>query len=285
MDRDSEPSAAGHDQVEIDPRELTGLFAVPEWLRGLGQTFEVFDLQDSGNVSYGVDRGHDRIFIKCATTASAVEGLERAARLHSDVSHPALVAPTAMVRFADGMVALTFPWCDGTVLYPTTKLGQAIRTHPDGPWVRFRALPVERAYAAIDALLDAHLAVTAAGYVAVDLYDGCLLYDFHTHRMRLVDLDEYRIGPFTLEADRLPGSSRFMAPEESRRGAVIDVRTTVYVLGRSIRLLLDGTDVEQQWRGSDEQLAVIASATRPDPDERYADVPSLAKAWRATLAG
>lgn len=259
--------------------------AAREWVRGLGQTFEVFDLQDSGNVSYGVDRGHDRIFVKCATSASAALGLERAARLHRDVAHPALVAPTAMVRFGDGMLALVFPWCDGTVLYPATKLGPAIRTHPDGPWVRFRALPVERAYAAIDTLLDAHLAVTAAGYVAVDLYDGCLLYDFHTHRMRLVDLDEYRPGPFTLEAERLPGATRFMAPEEFQRGATIDVRTTVFVLGRAIRLLLDATDVEQQWRGTDEQLAVVAAATRPDPAERYADVASLAKAWRASVAG
>jgi serine/threonine protein kinase len=258
--------------------------AAREWVRGLGQTFEVFDLQDSGHVCYGVDRGAERVFVKCATTPPAAEGLERAARLHRDVVHPALVAPTSIVRFADGMAAMVFPWCDGTVLYPATKLGRAIRTHPDGPWVRFRALPVERAYTVIETLLDAHLAVTAAGYLAVDLYDGCLLYDFHAHRMRLVDLDEYRPGPFRLEADRLPGSTRFMAPEEFRRGAVIDVRTTVFALGRAIRLLLDATDVEEQFRGTEEQLAVVASATRSDPAERYADVAALAKAWRATVA-
>jgi serine/threonine-protein kinase len=254
-----------------------------EWIRGLGQTFEVFDLQDSGNVSYGVDRGVDRVFVKCATTPSAAEGLERAVRLHRDVAHPALVAPTSIVRFADGLAAMVFPWCEGTVLYPATKLGRAIRSHPDGPWVRFRALPVERAYSVIDTLLDAHLAVTAAGYVAVDLYDGCMLYDFHAHRMRLVDLDEYRQGPFRLETDRLPGSTRFMAPEEFQRGATVDVRTTVFVLGRAIRLLLDATDTEEQWRGTQEQLAVVASATRSDPAERYADVAALAKAWHATV--
>lgn len=260
--------------------------AAREWVRGLGQTFEVFDLQDSGNVSYGVDRGGDRIFVKCATTPAAVEGLERAARLHRDVVHPALVAPTSMVRFADGTAALVFPWCDGTVLFPTTKLGHAIRTHPDGPWVRFRALPVGRAYDAIEAVLDAHLAVTAAGYVAVDFYDGCLLYDFHAHRMRLVDLDEYRPGPFTLAADRLPGARRFMAPEEFQRGATIDVRTTVYVLGRAIRLLLDATDTEERWQGTEDQLAVVAAATCADPAERYADVRALVKAWHsATVAG
>jgi serine/threonine protein kinase len=250
-----------------------------EWVRGLGQTFEVFDMQDSGNVSFGVDRGADRVFVKWATTPRALAGLERAARLHGDVAHPSVVAPTELVRFADGLAALVFPWYDGTVLYPASKLGRAIRTHPDGPWVRFRALPVDKAYNAVKALLDAHLPITEAGYVAVDLYDGCMLYDFHNHRMRLVDLDEYRPGPFTLEDDRLPGSTRFMAPEEFRRGATIDVRTTVYALGRAIRVLLDATDVEQQWRGTEEQLAVVATATRADPAERYADVLSLTKAW------
>jgi putative heme transporter len=38
MPPDSEPSSAADDQIEMDPSELSGVFAVPEWLRGLGQT-------------------------------------------------------------------------------------------------------------------------------------------------------------------------------------------------------------------------------------------------------
>lgn len=49
--------------------------------------------------------------------------------------------------------------------------------------------------------------------------DGCFLYDDERLAMHLVDLDEYRPGPFTVTADRLPGSSRYMAPEECRRVA------------------------------------------------------------------
>ncbi|MGW5434528.1 hypothetical protein ACWET9_46705 [Streptomyces sp. NPDC004059] len=56
-----------------------------------------------------------------------------------------------------------------------------------------------------------------AGFVAVGLYDGCMLYDFDEHRMSLCDLDEYRASPFVLNADRLPGSTRYMAPEEFAR--------------------------------------------------------------------
>ena len=107
--------------------------------------------------------------------------------------------------------------------------------------------------AAIDAVIDAHLAVVAAGFVAVDLYDGCFLYDPASTTMRLIDLDEYRPGPFVVDVERLPGSGRYMAPEERTRGATIDERTTVFNLGRSIEQLLDHAD---GWRGTPAQRAV-----------------------------
>jgi serine/threonine-protein kinase len=97
----------------------------------------------------------------------------------------------------------------------------------------------------------------------------------------LCDLDEYRPGPFTVEGERLPGSTRYMAPEEHRRGARIDERTTVYNLGRAIRLLLDAGDDERAWRGTPAQLAVVARATCEDPAGRYPAVAALADAWRA----
>lgn len=63
--------------------------------------------------------------------------------------------------------------------------------------------------------------------------------------------------------------------------STVDGRTSVFDLGRGIRLLLDGGDDEAAWRGSAAQLAVVATATRPDPADRYGDVAELAAAWRA----
>ncbi|MFE7809285.1 hypothetical protein ACFU51_32380 [Streptomyces sp. NPDC057430] len=146
---------------------------------------------------------------------------------------------------------------------------------------RFRAQPLAQINIALEALLNAHLAVEDAGYVAVDLYDGCMLYDFDQQRMMLCDLDEYRPGPFTLEGDRLPGSSRYMAPEEFVRGSLIDIRTTVFNLGRALRLLLDAGDEETQWRGTPAQLAVIVQATAREPENRLPSVSALVDAWQA----
>ncbi|MET9606722.1 hypothetical protein ABZZ17_16860 [Streptomyces sp. NPDC006512] len=149
------------------------------------------------------------------------------------------------------------------------------------PMARFRGLPLSRIHAALESILSAHLAVEQAGLVAVDFYDGCMLYDFERHRMMLCDLDEYRAGPFTLEADRLPGSRRFMAPEEFVRGSVIDTRTTVFILGRALRLLLDAGDEEKQWRGTPRQLTVVRKASAAVPESRFPSVHSLVAAWHA----
>ncbi|WP_239120275.1 serine/threonine protein kinase [Catellatospora chokoriensis] len=255
---------------------------LPAWIDALGTRFATFELQGSGCVSYGVATPTGRRFVK--TFQAGHDSLRRALAVHGAVAHEAIAAPVGAFRLRSGEHALVYPWLDGGVLYPADPRGAAVRTDPDGAMARFRALPLDRVEAALDAVLDAHVAVAAAGFVAVDFYDGCLLYDFAASRMHVVDVDEYRPGPFTLEAARLPGSTRFMAPEEFRRGAVIDERTTVFNLGRTLRLLLDAGDVEAAWRGSDRQTAVITTATDARPEHRHVTVAELAGAWRAATA-
>jgi serine/threonine-protein kinase len=102
--------------------------------------------------------------------------------------------------------------------------------------------------------------------------------------MRLVDLDEYRPGPFRTPDDQLPGSKRFRSPEETAPGATIDERSTVYVLGRVAQILLDQGDDEGRWRASDELASVADRATRTDPNLRYGSVTELAGVWRAAAS-
>ncbi|HUR16996.1 MAG TPA: hypothetical protein VMZ33_06900 [Candidatus Limnocylindrales bacterium] len=37
--------------------------------------------------------------------------------------------------------------------------------------------------------------------MAVDLYDGCVLYDFSTRTVKLIDLDHYRRSPYLLDVE------------------------------------------------------------------------------------
>jgi serine/threonine-protein kinase len=128
----------------------------------------------------------------------------------------------------------------------------------------------------IDAIVDAHAAIAEQGFVAVDFYDGCLMYDFDSGDVQLVDLDLYTEGPYTLTAERQFGSTRFMAPEEFCRGAVIDQQTTVFTLGRTAMVLL-GPDAHR--RLGLELSDAVDRATQPRSSDRWPDVASFAAAW------
>jgi serine/threonine-protein kinase len=250
------------------------------YLRTVGEVFRAFRDQDSGCVSYGVRLADgERWFVKEATTDAAQHSLDRAWAFHRAVRHPVIVPQLHRFATGDGRTAAVMPWHHGELLYSPARLRHA------GPLARFQALPVHRVLRAVGHLLDAHLAVEAAGFVAVDLYDGAFLYDFDAGELHLIDLDEYRPGPFVLRADRLPGSRRFMAPEEWQRGSTIDTRTTVHALGRAIRLLMNTAGEEPAWRGTAAQLTLVERATRTDPAERFTTVAELTAAWRRSAHG
>lgn len=85
-----------------------------------------------------------------------------------------------------------------------------------------------------------------------------------------------------LEKDRNFGSSRFMAPEEFKRGATIDEVTNVFNLGRAATVLLgDGTDSLHAWKGTNAMKAVVTRATSPDRGQRHQSVREFVQEWRA----
>lgn len=258
------------DHLGVDPES---------YLRERGEVFAAFRQQDSGCHALGVRLGDERWFVKFSVEPRAVPSLERAVAFHRQVAHPAVIALRRVIRTPGGF-ALVYPWVDGEVLYGAPVTGRAQRLDPAGPHARFRSLPVAAVLDALDAIFDAHLTVVAHGLVAVDLYDGCFIYDFAARRIRLCDLDEYRPGPFVVQEDRLPGSRRFMAPEEFRRGAVIDERTTVFNLGRTAQVLLDEGDLDGRFRGDPRLAEVAEGATRDDPGDRIESVADFVERWR-----
>lgn len=253
------------------------------YLRSTGEVFATFDerTQDSGNISFGVRLGDNRYFVKTAgrpddhrpylSHAQRVALLRNAVRVSESCSHPALARLRHVVGETPWGPVLVYDWIEGELL---RKGGEGID--------RLYELPWEAAARGLDAVVDAHRALAAAGYVAADFYDGCTLYDFRRAEMRLVDLDHYHAGPFTNEMGRMFGSTRFMAPEEFASGARIDERTTVFNLGRAISVLLArGSPDPAQFRGPLALHSVMARACRPAPQERFESVAALVSAWNA----
>jgi len=231
----------------------------------------VFAQEDSGCVSYGVEVGGCRWFVKSARDPAGEASLENALLLHAVIRHPAIVRP--LRSFRSGALTLVYPWVEGTVLNQATVSGS-----DRSALAVFQQLPISTVCAAISTVLDAHVSIAAHGYVAVDLYDGCLLYDFTHEQMHLIDLDEYHQGPFTLAGERLPGSLHYMAPEEFVRGATIDERTNVFTLGRAVQHLLDA---DKGWRGTAAQMKLVERATAGAPQRRYQTIAGMYAAWRA----
>lgn len=175
---------------------------------------------------------------------------------------------------------LIYDWVPGELV----RVPPEQRADPSSAFQRFRRLAADKLTVAIDTIFDVHRSICGAGWVACDFYDGSIIYDFDADRTWIIDLDSYRAGPFVNEMGRLFGSTRFMAPEEFERGAVIDERTTVFNLGRAISVFLGDGDLGRAgFRGSERQHQVMTNACREDPSARFQSVAEMARSWRGTF--
>ncbi len=265
----------------------TAIDVLPErYLQNSGQIFAVFNTQDSGNISYGVQVANTRYFVKTAgdpanpkpylSHPQRVTLLRNAVQLAQSTDHPALCRLYQVIESPHGPL-LVYEWIDGELIGTPS----ARRADPDSPYQRFRVLPVAGILPALDLIFDLHAYLAEKGWIASDFYDGCLLYDFSQQTLRIMDLDTYHQWSFTNTMGRMFGSSRFMAPEEFQLGTRIDQRTTVFTMGRTAALFLsDGTLERAPFRGSDALYTVIHQACQEDRAQRFATMKDFYKAWR-----
>ncbi|MGH9754027.1 MAG: serine/threonine protein kinase [Blastocatellia bacterium] len=264
-----------------------------QYLCSVGTVFAEFGAltQDSGNVSYGVQIGAERYFVKTAgrpddprpflNHAARVALLRNAVRLSENYHHPTLPRLYRVIESPSGPL-LVYQWLDGELL----GAPRARRDDPESAFRRFRSLPADMIQGSLDAIFDLHHKLAGAGWIAVDFYDGCLIYDFKSGRLGIVDLDMYREGPFRNEMGRMFGSTRFMAPEEFEPGALIDERTNVFVMGRTALVFLsDGTLNAEAFRGTHALYEVVATACEPERSRRYDSMATFYRAWGAARTG
>src|SRR5262245_2489164 len=200
-----------------------------QYLGSVGAVFAEFGAltQDSGNVSYGVQIGAERYFVKTAgrpddprpflNHAARVALLRNAVRLSESCHHPTLPRLYRVIESPSGPL-LVYQWLEGELI----GTPRARRDDPECAFQRFRRLPAATIQGRLDAVFDLHHELAAAGWIAVDFYDGSLIYDFRSGRLGIVDLENYRKGPFHNEMGRMFGSTRFMAPEAYELGSRID---------------------------------------------------------------
>jgi len=266
------------------------IYEQPEqYLRSVDTVFVEFGdrTQDSGNVSYGVQIAAERYFVKTAGRPddprpflkheARVALLRNAVRLSGSCRHPTLPRLYKVIESPSGPL-LVYQWLDGELL----GAPRARRDDPESAFQRFRILPAATIQVVLDAIFDLHNELAGASWIAVDFYDGCLIYDFKSGSLGIVDLDTYSEGPFRNQMGRMFGSTRFMAPEEFELGALIDERTNVYVMGRTALIFLsDGTLNAEAFRGTRAILEVVARACDPERSRRYESMAEFYRSWCA----
>lgn len=119
------------------------------------------------------------------------------------------------------------------------------------------------------------------GYVAIDFYEGSILYDFKNSEIKICDIDFYTRSPYINKTGKMWGSKRFMSPEEFIKGGIIDGVTNVYTMG-AMAFCLIGNDMDRgfnNWEGSESLFQVAKRATDNNRAKRYKSISDFYSAW------
>ncbi|OMC99004.1 serine/threonine protein kinase [Paenibacillus sp. FSL R5-0636] len=263
------------------------------WLTKLGKVFKVFDQQDSGNFSFGVEQDGKKFFVKFAgarpltyagNPQDAVNRLIEAIPLYNELRSDALITLLSHYEVESGYVAV-FDWFAGECLHSHWLFaGEAKLSHPESPFFRYKQLSVEKRLSSLDVIFLFHEHVEYRGYVAVDFYDGSILYDFVNDGTKICDIDYYRLKPTVNDlGENFWGSSRFKSPEEFSLDAPIDEVTNVFNMGATAFVLLGGASDRSfaKWETSQALYEVALRAVSAVREQRYRNVAEFKLAWDA----
>jgi len=264
------------------------------WLNKYGEVFCVFDQQDSGNICFGVENENKKLFIKYAGAPTvnydgkyedAVLRMKNAIPVYKDIHNPNLIKLIENFEQGKGYASI-YKWADGECLHAHWDFDKYPKyTHPKSPNFKFNQLSLELKLDCIDNIVSLHEMVAESGYVAIDFYDGSIMYDFKTNKTTICDIDLYAKSPFINTMGRMWGSSRFMSPEEFKIGETIDEITNVFTMGAICFEILGNNRNRniEQWKTSEKLFEVAKKATNKDRSQRYQSISNFYNAWKVAL--
>ena len=248
------------------------------FLSEYGRVFKTFDDQDSGNICFGTEKDGQRYFIKFAgapteqyngNPADAVARLKATLPVYSELQHENLIELVEAKDVGCGF-AMVFKWATGDCMgrmYPAAHR-------------RFMQLPVDARLTVFRDILSFFEYIASQNYVAIDFYDGSIMYDFENGKTTICDIDFFHKQPCINDMGRMWGSSRFQAPEEFQLGAVIDEITNVYTLGATaFGLFGEYNRTRDKWQLSDKLFEVAARAVSDDRTKRQQSIRLFIDEW------
>lgn len=248
------------------------------FLSAYGKVFKVFDDQDSGNICFGAENNGEKYFIKFAGAKTAeyngepcdaVERLKATVPIYEKLKHTNLIEYICSKEIGNGF-AMVFKWADGVCMG---------RMYPESHR-RFMELPNENRLKVFEDIMNFMKYTAEQGFLAVDFYDGSIMYDFEREKTMICDIDFFRKMPTVNDMGRMWGSSLFMSPEEFLLGVQLDEITNVYTLGAMAFALFGNYKRDlQNWSLSQALYCIAQKATSDDRNNRYQSISEFINDW------
>lgn len=249
------------------------------FLVGYGKVFQVFDDQDSGNICFGTEKDGKKYFIKFAGARTAeydgepcdaVGRLKATVPVYEKLRHKSLIEYIGSKEVGDGF-AMIFKWADGACMG---------RMYPESHR-KFMSLSNEMKLRVFDDILNFIKYIAEQKFVAIDFYDGSIMYDFDKRKTIICDIDFFRKSPAVNDMGRMWGSSVFMSPEEFKLGAAIDEITNVYTMGAMAFALFGNYKRNlENWSLSEALFHVAVKAIQDDREKRQASITGFINEWK-----
>ncbi len=178
-----------------------------DFLSEYGKVFKVFDDQDSGNICFGTEKDGQKYFIKFAGAKTAeyngelcdaVNRLKATVPIYENLRHKNLIEYIDSKEIGNGF-AMIFKWADGECMG---------RMYPESHR-RFMSLSNNVKLKVFADILDFMKYIAEQNFVAIDFYDGSIMYDFENERTIICDIDFFRKSPAVNDMGRMWGSSVF----------------------------------------------------------------------------
>lgn len=280
-----------------------------QWLKKYGKAFWCVDETGSGCVCIGMEDGEKKYFCKIAgvntiegevTPEQSVSLLKSAVPLYRELKHPNLIRIVEEYLYRQFYIVI-FQWADGECLFDHWNFERYKKdTTLKSPKEKFRDLPAAKKIAAADVLFSFLQNVNRKGYVAVDFYDGSIMYDFKADKVTICDIDLFKKAPVVNDMGTdWYGTKRLKAPEEYRKGSVIDEQTNIFTLGALLFEFFGNYtagEIKQRyaqnrfapcsrshWQLNEESYQAAVKAVCADRDKRYKTFGEFYEVWNRSF--
>jgi len=252
------------------------------FLKKYGRVIGVYDDQDSGNICFAIENQDGKLFVKFAGAQTvryngdvqeAIQRLKASVPVYQAIKQKSLIKYITSEEAGQGF-AMIFEWADGECMGRMYEKSHEIIMN----------LPLDEKLHIYEDVIEFLADIAKLGYVAIDFYDGSILYDRSQKAVTICDIDFFRKSPTVNDMGRMWGSSRFMSPEEYKFGEPIDEISNVFTIGKMGFAIFTDSDLSlERWPLSAAAFHVLEKAASPDRRDRYASIAEFQKYWRKAL--